>query len=159
MLTLEIDGWKLGLTFSAAHFLADHTKCERLHGHTYAVHLKVEGEPGPTGMVVDFVALKRVLREIVAPLDHGIMIPQNGALNIAENEDSIDIEVGGKRYLFPREEVKLLPTVTTTVEDISGMLLDRLMDGFDFPDNVGSVSLGVDEGPGQGSWRTVDLSG
>ena len=75
----------VGTHFSAAHRLArtdfseaenyaTYGKCARPHGHGHNYHLEVtvRGEIDPvTGMVVDLVALQRVLeREVVEPLDH-----------------------------------------------------------------------------------------
>ncbi|MGB9372190.1 MAG: 6-carboxytetrahydropterin synthase, partial [Halobacteriota archaeon] len=34
---IELDGWQAKLRFSACHFIPDHPKCGRLHGHTYAM--------------------------------------------------------------------------------------------------------------------------
>ena len=31
-------------TFDSAHFLPNHPKCGRIHGHTYKVEIEVEGE-------------------------------------------------------------------------------------------------------------------
>lgn len=58
--------------FSAAHFLSRYEgKCENLHGHNYRVRMIVRGEVlGEGGMLVDFAALKKVLAEIISPLDH-----------------------------------------------------------------------------------------
>ena len=58
--------------FSAAHFLKHyHGKCEKLHGHNYRVRLWVRGEElGEGGMLVDFSLLKKILKEVLAPLDH-----------------------------------------------------------------------------------------
>ncbi|MCX7026230.1 MAG: 6-carboxytetrahydropterin synthase QueD [Spirochaetes bacterium] len=58
--------------FAAAHRLVHyHGKCERLHGHNYTVRLWVSGETlGEGGMLVDFGALKAVLGEVIAELDH-----------------------------------------------------------------------------------------
>jgi 6-pyruvoyltetrahydropterin/6-carboxytetrahydropterin synthase len=63
-------------TFEAAHFLPHHPgKCSRLHGHSYALEVALEGPLQPTGesrgMVEDFDAVAAtVKREIVARLDH-----------------------------------------------------------------------------------------
>jgi 6-pyruvoyltetrahydropterin/6-carboxytetrahydropterin synthase len=63
-------------TFEAAHFLPYHPgKCSRLHGHSYALEIALEGPLHTTGasrgMVEDFDALATtVKREIVAQLDH-----------------------------------------------------------------------------------------
>ncbi|HYP06546.1 MAG TPA: 6-carboxytetrahydropterin synthase QueD [Bryobacteraceae bacterium] len=59
-------------TFAAAHALREYKgKCENLHGHNYRVQVTVEGEAlNRIGLLVDFVELKRVVREVIAYLDH-----------------------------------------------------------------------------------------
>jgi 6-pyruvoyltetrahydropterin/6-carboxytetrahydropterin synthase len=58
--------------FSAAHFLCHyHGKCEKLHGHNYRVRLWARGkELDGGGMLADFSLLKKVLKEVLTPLDH-----------------------------------------------------------------------------------------
>lgn len=74
--------------FDAAHNLIHyHGKCERLHGHTYKMVVKLEGEPGPEDMVYDFVELKKLVKEkVVDKFDHYYLndiIEQPTAENIA----------------------------------------------------------------------------
>lgn len=59
-------------TFSAAHHLTDYKGiCERPHGHTYRLAVKVEGEVAKDGFVVDFAVLKKVVeKKVLAKLDH-----------------------------------------------------------------------------------------
>lgn len=59
-------------TFAAGHALRNYYgKCENVHGHNYRVQVTVRGEKlDDTGMLADFVALKRLLRGISEPLDH-----------------------------------------------------------------------------------------
>jgi 6-pyruvoyltetrahydropterin/6-carboxytetrahydropterin synthase len=59
-------------TFAAGHALRNyHGKCENVHGHNYRVQVTVEGqELNPTGLLVDFADIKRIIRAIVARLDH-----------------------------------------------------------------------------------------
>ncbi len=59
-------------TFAAGHSLREYRgKCENVHGHNYRVRVSVEGrEVNKTGLVVDFVELKRRVRAIVERLDH-----------------------------------------------------------------------------------------
>ena len=59
--------------FAAAHFLSHYRgKCENLHGHNYRVRLWAAGEElDEGGMLADFGILKKVLKEVLAPLDHG----------------------------------------------------------------------------------------
>ena len=59
-------------TFAAGHALRNyHGKCENVHGHNYRIQVIVRGESlDATGMLADFVELKRVLRAICEPMDH-----------------------------------------------------------------------------------------
>jgi len=58
--------------FEAAHFLTKyHGKCERLHGHSYKLFVTVEGPLQENGMVIDFVILKKIVKErIIEKFDH-----------------------------------------------------------------------------------------
>jgi len=58
--------------FSAAHFLTHYNgKCEKLHGHNYCVRIWLRGEElNEGGMLVDFSVLKKMLKEVLAVLDH-----------------------------------------------------------------------------------------
>jgi len=59
-------------SFAAAHNLRDyHGKCEDLHGHNYKVRVMLEGkELDSTGLLYDFVHLKRVIQDVIRSLDH-----------------------------------------------------------------------------------------
>lgn len=61
--------------FDAAHYLTKyHGKCEKLHGHTYKLHVTVKGEVGDDGMVIDFVELKKIVKErVISKLDHTLI--------------------------------------------------------------------------------------
>ncbi len=74
--------------FDAAHFLTDyHGKCEKLHGHTYKLHVTVKGDVKEDGMVMDFVELKKIVNErVISKLDHSLLndtIDNPSAENIA----------------------------------------------------------------------------
>lgn len=74
-LRLEIDGWKTGIRFSACHMLLHHTKCSRIHGHSYSIHLKVHGTMNDENMLFDFGVVKKKLREFADDLDHMVLVP------------------------------------------------------------------------------------
>ena len=59
-------------SFSAGHALRDyHGTCESVHGHNYKVRVSVEGENlDATGLLVDFIDLRRALKAIADRLDH-----------------------------------------------------------------------------------------
>jgi 6-pyruvoyltetrahydropterin/6-carboxytetrahydropterin synthase len=74
--------------FSAAHFLSHYNgKCEKLHGHNYRVRIWFRGEKlNEGGMLVDFSVLKKMLREVLAVLDHSNL----NNLEIFDNDPSAE---------------------------------------------------------------------
>ena len=71
--------------FGAAHNLREYNgKCERLHGHNWKVDLRVAGDRlNREGMLLDFVALKRILHEVLDRFDHRYLneVPPFDTLN------------------------------------------------------------------------------
>ena len=59
-------------TFSSGHALREYQgKCENVHGHNYRVRVTLAGpQLNRIGLLVDFAVLKRVLRGIIAGIDH-----------------------------------------------------------------------------------------
>lgn len=59
-------------TFDAAHHLTKyHGKCEHVHGHTYRLQVTVEGDVQENGLVIDFVILKKIVKErVLEKYDH-----------------------------------------------------------------------------------------
>jgi len=58
--------------FSSGHALRGYKgKCENVHGHNYKVRVILEGpQLDSIGLLCDFTHLKRVMREIIAGVDH-----------------------------------------------------------------------------------------
>lgn len=73
-------------SFEAAHWLprvpAGH-KCQRLHGHSYRLCVRVEGEVDPeTGMVIDFAEIEDAVRPLLEnELDHRCLNEIEGLAN------------------------------------------------------------------------------
>ena len=63
---IEIDGWRSNIRFSSAHIIPEYEKCGRLHGHTYAVHVKVRGLPDKNGIILDFSILKDIIKDTLS---------------------------------------------------------------------------------------------
>jgi len=80
MYRLSVQEW-----FSSAHQLKGYRgKCEAVHGHNWKVEVEVEGERlNDIGLLIDFSELKRIVREIIGPMDHVLLnevdafMPQN----------------------------------------------------------------------------------
>lgn len=155
---LEIDGGYSGIRFSACHFIPRHEKCSRLHGHSYIVRLRLEGDIGAEGMIMDFVVLKKALKAMIDELDHKTLLPtESSDVKLDVTETSVEAVSCGKRYVFPREDVVLLDIPNTTAEEMSKMMTRRIVSEIEFPDNVASVSIGLDEERGQTAWYTEVL--
>ncbi len=153
MHTLKFDGWKLNIHFSAAHCIPFHEKCERLHGHHYAVHCEIDGTLDETGWVMDFGPVKKALKRIADELDHRVLVPtEPGKVQCEVTDDRVIMTVVDKRYDFPKEDCAMVPVPTTTAEHLAAHVMRRLVETVDFPKNVRAVRVGVDEGYGQGAW-------
>ena len=113
--------------FSACHFLKEHPKCSRLHGHNYYVSVEVSGKLDEKYFVIDFMELKKSLQAIVEPLDHYILIPaQAKEIQIQESDESIEVKTPSKRYIFPKSDVSLLPLPATTSELLARYIHEKL---------------------------------
>lgn len=104
-------------TFDSAHFLTQyHGKCENLHGHTYKLHVTVEGELDDESMVLDFIVLKNIVKEkVLSKLDHNNLnniFTQPSAENILIwIWDQIKEDLEGPNYKL--YELKLWETPTS----------------------------------------------
>jgi len=93
--------------FSAAHFLSNYRgKCEKIHGHNYRVRLWVRGEElDEGGMLADFSLLKKILKEVLEPLDHSNL----NDFALFQNDPSAERIA---RYIFEEVKEKLPGHVT-----------------------------------------------
>ena len=80
-------------TFAAGHALRNYKgKCENVHGHNFRVLVTIEGERlDDTGLLVDFIDVKNLMRGIIDRLDHVFLndippfdVKNPSAENIAE---------------------------------------------------------------------------
>jgi len=108
-------------TFDSAHFLQDYNgKCENLHGHTYKLQVSVEGARDESGLVIDFVELKKIVNEkIIDKLDHtnlnDVLDVNPSAENIVEwIWNTLSHDFSTKRYHL--YAVKLWETPTSFAE-------------------------------------------
>jgi len=147
-----IDGWKSNIRFSSAHIIPEYEKCGRLHGHTYAVHIKIFGKPDNKGIIIDFTVLKDSLKKIVNDLDHKILIPvKNNIAKIEKQKDKVKVNSMGKEYVFPTSDCIFLPITSTSAENLAAYILNQLLKELAIPKRIESVEIGVDEGFGQGA--------
>jgi 6-pyruvoyltetrahydropterin/6-carboxytetrahydropterin synthase len=147
------------LVFSAAHFITfNGNVCERLHGHNYRVAAEVFGPLDENHYVVDFIALRDALRELVAELDHYVLLPtQHPQIHVTANQTSVEATFDDRRWVFPRGDCVLLPVANTTAEMLARYLGGKLLQSL--ADRIGyrpeRVLIEVDECEGQiGVWES-----
>ena len=93
------------LHFTSSHFITFGGKCERLHGHNYNVSIELEGDLTPDSFVFDFVALKKIARDILETIDHRFLLAMdNPHLTIRQDQTSWEICFRDKRYVVPLPE-------------------------------------------------------
>lgn len=151
---IEIDGWMAKLRFSACHFIPNHPKCGCLHGHTYAISVRIEGEQVGE-FIIDFEQVKRIVNDICDRLDHRVLIADKDPRLRIEKKGSVSIEIieSKKKYLLPSEDVVFLPTCSVSAEDLckyftSGIAKALKSNG---AENITKIHVRVDEGIGQGA--------
>ena len=117
-----------GLVFSAAHFITTaEDACERLHGHDYRVKAEVYGPLDGNHCVVDFIALRVALREILNELDHRVLLPgEHPQIRVTSAEHQIEAVFQQRRWVFPEGDCRVLPMANTTAELLAQHLAERL---------------------------------
>lgn len=144
------------LVFSAGHFVTVGEFCERLHGHNWRVAAEVSGPLDHNGFVVDFLALRDCLQEIVSGLDHRMLLPTlHDRIHVKTDDREVEVRFEDRRWVFPREECVLLPIVQTTAEFlarwIGGQVLEMLAADETVPH---ALEIEVEENFGQWAiWR------
>ncbi len=118
------------LIYSAAHFIVlPGGLCEPLHGHNYRVAVDLSGPLDETDCVIDFAAVLRAMKSILAEIDHAVLLPaRSGQIHVAAGEEEVEVRFGDRRWVFPREECRLLPIASTTVELMASYLAERLLE-------------------------------
>ena len=118
------------LKFNAAHFIAYPGFRERLHGHNYHVTVRLEGDLGPDGYVLDFGVVKKATKRVCEELDEFTILPAaSDCLTIAVADESVEVAYeDGARFVFPRSDVLLLPIVHTSAEELARYVAGRVRD-------------------------------
>jgi 6-pyruvoyltetrahydropterin/6-carboxytetrahydropterin synthase len=153
---LEIDGWRLRLTFSAAHVMIGHKRCGRLHGHDYAISVRLDGEPGSDGVIMDFGTLKSLVRKIAKELDHKFLVAKRHK-NVIIKDGKVTMKSGGSVYQVPMRDCAVLDIEQTSAEELArwvGKKLKPMLRGFD---NLTHLQVKVEEGVGQSVWLSIKL--
>jgi 6-pyruvoyltetrahydropterin/6-carboxytetrahydropterin synthase len=150
------------LVFSAAHFVTIGSFCERLHGHNWRVAAEVSGPLDENSFVVDFLALRDCLQEIVSGLDHRMLLPTlHPRIRVEAGEKEVDVRFEERRWVFPLEECVLLPIEQTTAELLARWIGEQVIEMLASDEIVPqTIEVHVEENFGQWAvWRRTLDSG
>ncbi|MCE5266271.1 MAG: 6-pyruvoyl tetrahydropterin synthase family protein [Planctomycetaceae bacterium] len=140
------------LVFSAAHFILwGSAACEHLHGHSYRVAAELSGPLDEHQCVVDFTVVRDALKQIVAELDHRVLLPtQHEALKVSCGDRQVEVSLADRRWSFPRDNCRLLPIANTTTELFARYVGERLQERL-AGRGVTGVSVRIEIGEGTGA--------
>ncbi|MDG1873005.1 MAG: 6-pyruvoyl tetrahydropterin synthase family protein [Mariniblastus sp.] len=157
--TFRVQLEKDNMVFSAAHFITfNGNVCESLHGHNYRVKCEVVGPLDENGYVVDFIALRDALAEIVNSLDHHVVLPtDHPTIKVIDDGKEVTATFESKRWVFPSEDCVLLPVTNTTAELMASYIAVELKSKTKakFGNEISRLSVAVDENRGQ--WGVCEL--
>ncbi len=148
------------LRFAAAHFATFRDQCEPLHGHNYDLLVQVEGDLSDDAWVIDFVELKRIAAALCDQLDHRFLLPlHNPHLSLTENDSEYEIRFADRRYVIPKADIVALPIDNSTAERLAEWIAGHLAAQLNAPAarNLSSLTVTVEEGPGQSASFTLNL--
>lgn len=147
---------KENFKFSAGHFLIFNEKsAERLHGHNYQVKVDITIPPEEDlysqGYFVDFNVFKKIIKAKLDSWDEIILLPKKHPdMKFKIEGSSLDVKFRDRRYVFPKNEVLLLPVTNTSVEQLSRILAQEFLEKFK-KYKVRKVQVTVEETRGQGA--------
>ncbi len=140
--------------FASAHFLIfANGKREPLHGHNYQVSVVMEGELDHSGVVLDFVAFKPLVKQVCDALDHRTLIQTaSPIIKVRERPQEVEVRYGKQKMILPRRDVILLPLINTSTELLAEHIADQIRRQVrrNFPrTQIRFMEVGVEEARGQ----------
>ena len=140
--------------FASAHFLifADGRR-EPLHGHNYQVSVAIEGELDKTGVVLDFIAFKPLVKRICDALDHRTLIQTaSPMIEVRSRAREVELRYKKQKIILPRQDVILLPLINTSTEllaeHVAGQIRRKVRGAFPGT-KIRHLEVGVEETRGQ----------
>jgi 6-pyruvoyltetrahydropterin/6-carboxytetrahydropterin synthase len=173
---LLLKGKDVGFKFSAAHLLPGHFKCSRMHGHNYVLDVEIESNSLTNGMILDFIEVKKVIRELLEEYDHKLLLPGRSNNMVIEDDEryvkvtynldpeSLDEQTGitiypneanptdfdNKEYKIPIMDVKIIPEIDfTTAEELVRHFRYKILEKFK-DRNIENIYVTLYEDEGQG---------
>lgn len=118
-------------SFSACHFLVGFKKCERLHGHNYAVTVNFRYVNDDLSSAIDFRLVNAAIQHELKQLNQKILLPEdskNIKIHSSFKGKNWNITVdNAKTYSFPKQDTIILEGIKqTTTESLAFYLHQKL---------------------------------
>lgn len=152
--TYSIKVSKQYFNFASAHFMlfANGTR-EPLHGHNYRVLVTLKTEELKDDMVVDFLDIKPLVRQLCDSLDHKLLLPLLNAQLEHTTEGTntlLHLTTTGERMSWPSCDLLFLPLENCSAERLAIYLTQELEKKLkNFAINPLQLAIEVEETPGQ----------
>ena len=152
--TFSIEVAKDYFNFASAHFLIfANGRREPLHGHNYQVSVVMEGELDKTGVVLDFIAFKPLVKRICDALDHRTLIQTaSPMIEVRSRAREVELRYKKQKIILPSQDVILLPLINTSTEllaeHIAGQIRRKVRGAFPRT-KIRHLEVGVEETRGQ----------
>ena len=154
--TIELQ--RENMKFSAAHFtIFSATDREPLHGHNYSVNCALTVRVSSNGLNFDYRYYKKVLAELCQQLHQGTLLAAHSPhLRFEEDGEYMNVYFASQRIVFLKHDIKLVPVVNITVEELSNWFVQQLLkDQATLNQHcIEKIKVTVFSGPGQSgaSW-------
>lgn len=155
-----IELFKENMKFSAGHFtIFSATRREKMHGHNYTVHAAITTTVKDVGLTFDYRFYKDKIYRLCQELNGLFLLPERSEyLKIIPRKNSYYIQFDEEEFLFPKADVRLMPLVNITLEELSQWFIGRLIeDKKELDQNqIQGITIKVFSSPGQcgsASWE------
>lgn len=160
MHTITLELFKENMKFSAGHFtIFSATERENLHGHNFTVHVILEARLQGNGMCFDYGLYKRRIEALCRAWNEVVILPTRSPyLRLEEVDNKVLAYFHDECIPFLRRDVLLLPIENATVEELSRLFLENLVQDPAECERWGleTVTVKIFSAPGQcaaGTWR------
>jgi 6-pyruvoyltetrahydropterin/6-carboxytetrahydropterin synthase len=136
---------------------------EKLHGHNFNVSVALDLETVAFDTLLDLGVVKKAIEAQCREWnEHFLLGTKNPRLELVRTDGEVEFRLCGKRYVFPAEDVVLLPLDNVIVENLAiefaRRVVERLGDALR-PGVVSGIEVDVREARGQGGTYYRELAG
>lgn len=156
-----IELFKENMKFSAGHFtIFSATQREKMHGHNYTVHAAITTSIENAGLSFDYRFYKNKIYLLCRELNGLFLLPAHSEhLKITPLENSYHLLFDNEEFMLPMADVRILPLVNITVEELSQWFIDRLLENKEelIENHIKAITIKVFSSPGQCGSACVNL--